>query len=71
MPDKTLAPSGRIPTMFYGFIPVLAACLATILSLRDAAKARVMWIVSTVLVAVWSVFHGSHHLASLATYGSW
>lgn len=57
--------------MFFGFIPVLFIFLAALQSFRDVGKARMLWALSTVLVAVWGLYHGSHHLAALATYGAW
>ncbi|AFQ51151.1 MULTISPECIES: hypothetical protein [Burkholderia] len=57
--------------MFIGFIPVLVAFAATITSLRNQKNARLLWMVCALLVVVWTVFHGSHHMADLSKLGSW
>jgi Na+/proline symporter len=57
--------------MFVGFVPVLIAFLAALLSLRAERSARAVWAVSALFVAIWATFHGSNHLPSLLTYGAW
>lgn len=59
------------PLMFIGFIPFLAAFAAALLSLRNERLARAAWGVSALLLVAWAVFHGSHHMPVLSTYGSW
>jgi hypothetical protein len=58
--------------MFIGFVPFLSGTVSLVLSLlgRDKA-ARAGWWLTTLLVAVWAVHHGSHHIPQFATYGSW
>ncbi|WP_321803460.1 hypothetical protein [Burkholderia sp. BCC1988] len=57
--------------MFIGFIPVLFACAAALVSLRNLAAARLLWSTSALLVVVWTAHHGSHHIKDLMTLGSW
>ncbi|MEM5346269.1 hypothetical protein [Paraburkholderia azotifigens] len=57
--------------MFIGFIPVLFAFAAALVSLRDLATARLLWSASALHVVVWTVHHGSHHMKNLMTLGSW
>lgn len=57
--------------MYIGFIPVLVAFFAALTSLRNQKIARVLWIVSALLVVIWTVHHGFHHVPDLATLGSW
>jgi hypothetical protein len=57
--------------MFIGFIPALATFVAALVSLRYERLARVLWVVSALLLGAWAAFHGSHHVSDLSTYGSW
>lgn len=57
--------------MFMGFIPFLVAFGAALLSLRDERLARLAWGAAALLLAVWAIYHGSHHLPVLSTYGAW
>lgn len=57
--------------MFIGFIPVLVAFAAVMTSLRNPGNARILWTVCALLVVVWTVFHGSHHMPDLSKLGSW
>jgi hypothetical protein len=57
--------------MYIGFIPVLVAFFAALTSLRNQKIARILWIVSALLVVIWTVHHGFHHVPDLATLGSW
>ena len=58
--------------MFIGFIPFLSAAVALVLSLfgRDRAASATWWL-TTLLVAVWAIHHGSHHIPQFAIYGAW
>lgn len=57
--------------MFIGFIPVLLAFAAVMTSLRNPGNARILWVACALLVVVWTVFHGSHHMPDLSKLGSW
>lgn len=57
--------------MFIGFIPVLFALVAALASLRNQRVARFLWLFCTLLITVWSTFHGKHHLPELLELGSW
>jgi hypothetical protein len=59
--------------LFIGFIPLLVTCIAAGLSLnpKTVRSARVMWLVSIVLIAAWDSFHAMHHMPVMKTYGSW
>lgn len=57
--------------MFFGFIPVLFAFVASLVSLRNQRAARGLWFLCGLLVTVWTVFHGSNHLPELRQLGSW
>lgn len=57
--------------MFIGFIPVLVGFVAALTSLRNEKAARILWFLCALLVVVWTIFHGSHHLPDLKKLGSW
>lgn len=57
--------------MFIGFIPVLFALVATLASFKNLALARALWIVCAILVVIWTIWHGAHHLSDLKQLGSW
>lgn len=58
--------------MFLGFIPFLIPALALLMSFRGADRAaRALWWVSLLILVVWALHHGSHHVPQFATYGAW
>ncbi|WP_426162403.1 hypothetical protein [Pseudoduganella sp. R-34] len=59
--------------MFIGFIPFIFLCAATVLSLRPNARtvAQCMWLLSILMIVIWGVYHGSHHMPLFRTLSSW
>jgi len=57
--------------MHIGFIPVLVGFVAALMSLRNQQIARGLWFLCALLVATWTVIHGSNHLPQLRELGSW
>jgi hypothetical protein len=57
--------------MYIGFIPVLVAFVAVLTSIRARNIGRILWVTCAVLVVIWTLHHGAHHLPDLKTLGSW
>lgn len=57
--------------MFIGFVPVLFAFIAALVSFKNLGLARLLWIACAVLVVIWTFWHGAHHMSDLKQLGAW
>jgi hypothetical protein len=57
--------------VFIGFIPIFVAFISVLASLKNERRGRVGWTLTLVLVVIWTLAAGSHHLPQLETYGAW
>jgi hypothetical protein len=57
--------------VFIGFIPIFVAFISVLASLKNERHGRVGWTLTLVLVVIWTLAAGSHHLPQLETYGAW